>query len=119
MPTPTKGRRLGGSAAHQQHMLANLATVNRTATPPVYSHYNVAPVIDVYGGVSGRDLGGVLHDIRPLIAEAEKALIMVTLQHTKNNKTRAAEILGISLKTLFNKLKEYGQEDKDKGASAP
>src|SRR6266567_1393838 len=26
MPTPTKGARLGGSAAHQQHMLANLAT---------------------------------------------------------------------------------------------
>jgi large subunit ribosomal protein L17 len=26
MPTPTKGRRLGGSASHQQHMLANLAT---------------------------------------------------------------------------------------------
>src|SRR5215469_9015422 len=26
MPTPTKGRRLGGSAAHQQHLLANLAT---------------------------------------------------------------------------------------------
>jgi len=52
------------------------------------------------------------------VAEAEKALIMVTLQHTKNNKTRAAEILGISLKTLFNKLKEYGQEQQDKGASA-
>jgi DNA-binding NtrC family response regulator len=42
------------------------------------------------------------------VAEAEKALIQVTLRHTKNNKTRAAEILGISLKTLFNKLKEYG-----------
>ena len=26
MPTPTKGARLGGSAAHQKHMLANLAT---------------------------------------------------------------------------------------------
>ncbi|HEY5355873.1 MAG TPA: 50S ribosomal protein L17 [Streptosporangiaceae bacterium] len=26
MPTPTKGRRLGGSAAHQRHLLANLAT---------------------------------------------------------------------------------------------
>lgn len=26
MPTPTKGRRMGGSAAHQQHLLANLAT---------------------------------------------------------------------------------------------
>jgi DNA-binding NtrC family response regulator len=42
------------------------------------------------------------------VAQAEKALILLTLQHTKNNKTRAAEILGISLKTLFNKLKEYG-----------
>ena len=26
MPTPTKGSRLGGSAAHQRHILANLAT---------------------------------------------------------------------------------------------
>ncbi|MGI8746541.1 MAG: sigma-54-dependent transcriptional regulator [Bryobacteraceae bacterium] len=42
------------------------------------------------------------------VSDAEKALIQITLQHTKNNKTRAAEILGISLKTLFNKLKEYG-----------
>ena len=45
------------------------------------------------------------------VNEAEKALIQLTLQHTKNNKTRAAEILGISLKTLFNKLKEYGAAD--------
>ncbi len=44
------------------------------------------------------------------VSEAEKALIQLTLQHTKNNKTRAADILGISLKTLFNKLKEYGAE---------
>ena len=42
------------------------------------------------------------------VSQAEKSLIQITLQHTKNNKTRAAEILGISLKTLFNKLKEYG-----------
>ena len=39
---------------------------------------------------------------------AEKVLILRTLEHTRNNKTRAAEILGISLKTLHNKLKEYG-----------
>jgi DNA-binding NtrC family response regulator len=44
------------------------------------------------------------------VAQGEKALIQLTLQHTKNNKTRAADILGISLKTLFNKLKEYGSE---------
>ena len=34
--------------------------------PTVVSHYNVLPVIDVFGGVSGRDLGGVLRDIEPL-----------------------------------------------------
>ena len=43
------------------------------------------------------------------VKEAEKALIMMTTQHA--NKTRAAEILGLSLKTLFNKLKEYGASD--------
>src|SRR6202790_3264289 len=43
------------------------------------------------------------------VGEAEKLLILKTLQATSNNKTRAAEILGISLKTLHNKLKEYGR----------
>ena len=38
------------------------------------------------------------------VAEAERRLIMMTLEHTRDNKTRAAEILGISLKTLHNKL---------------
>ena len=42
------------------------------------------------------------------VEEAEKQLILRTLASTSNNKTRAAEILGISLKTLHNKLKEYG-----------
>ena len=47
------------------------------------------------------------------ISEAEKVLIQRTLLHTKNNKTRAAEILGISLKTLHNKLKEYGAAESE------
>jgi len=42
------------------------------------------------------------------VGEAERLLILKTLEATSNNKTRAAEILGISLKTLHNKLKEYG-----------
>jgi DNA-binding NtrC family response regulator len=42
------------------------------------------------------------------VSEVEKALILRTIEHTRNNKTRAAEILGISLKTLHNKLNEYG-----------
>ncbi len=38
------------------------------------------------------------------VEEAERRLILMTLAHTGDNKTRAAEILGISLKTLHNKL---------------
>jgi DNA-binding NtrC family response regulator len=38
------------------------------------------------------------------VEEAERRLILMTLEHTRQNKTRAAEILGISLKTLHNKL---------------
>ncbi len=38
------------------------------------------------------------------VEEAENRLILLTLEHTRDNKTRAAEILGISLKTLHNKL---------------
>ncbi|PYR18937.1 MAG: transcriptional regulator [Acidobacteria bacterium] len=38
------------------------------------------------------------------VEEAERRLIVMTLAHTRDNKTRAAEILGISLKTLHNKL---------------
>jgi DNA-binding NtrC family response regulator len=58
-----------------------------------------------------REIDAVRLPVGTTVSEAEKALIQVTLQHTKNNKTRAAEILGISLKTLFNKLKEYGAAD--------
>jgi transcriptional regulator with PAS, ATPase and Fis domain len=53
----------------------------------------------------------VQFSIGTTVEEAEKGLILRTLEHTKNNKTRAAEILGISLKTLHNKLKEYGSKE--------
>jgi DNA-binding NtrC family response regulator len=41
------------------------------------------------------------------VDEMERLLILRTLESTGQNKTRAAEVLGVSLKTLHNKLKEY------------
>ena len=51
------------------------------------------------------------------VDEAERELIIQTLAATNQNKTRAAELLGVSLKTLHNKLKEY--EAGRKNASQP
>jgi DNA-binding NtrC family response regulator len=64
-----------------------------------------------------QDVDAVRLPVGTTVGEAEKALIFLTLQHTKNNKTRAAEILGISLKTLFNKLKEYGESGEQASTS--
>ena len=50
------------------------------------------------------------------VDEAERQLILRTLESTGQNKTRAAEILGVSLKTLHNKLKEYSQAREDQPA---
>jgi len=62
------------SGTEAGQLLTNLASIRRTNSSPIYSHYNVMPVIDVFGGVSQRDLAGVLNDLKPLIAEAEKTL---------------------------------------------
>jgi DNA-binding NtrC family response regulator len=53
------------------------------------------------------DSGTVPVRVGTTIEEAERILIVQTLEATGQNKTRAAEILGLSLKTLYNKLKEY------------
>ena len=54
------------------------------------------------------DLSAVKFPIGTTVDAMERELILQTLGATGNNKTRAAELLGISLKTLHNKLKEYG-----------
>ena len=44
------------------------------------------------------------------VAEVERDLIIETLHHCLGNRTHAANILGISIRTLRNKLKQYTQE---------
>jgi two-component system response regulator FlrC len=47
------------------------------------------------------------------LSEVEKRLIIQTLELTAQNRTRAAQLLGISIRTLRNKLNEYKNEFKD------
>ena len=73
--------------------------------PPGFGH---APL-----RTAATDPDAVRLGVGTTVGEAEKMLILKTLEATSNNKTKAAEILGISLKTLHNKLKEYGNSAPD------
>ena len=55
-------------------LLSNLSSVQRTQAAPLLSHYNILPVIDVYAGVAGRDLGSVLSELQPVLDSFTKEL---------------------------------------------
>jgi len=66
---------------------------------------------DEFGKSQGKgpsDLSSIKFPVGTTVDAMERELILQTLNATGNNKTRAADLLGISLKTLHNKLKEYG-----------
>jgi CzcA family heavy metal efflux pump len=65
---------ISGAGAASPQVLANLATVTPETSPAEVSHYNVAPSIDVYATVDGRDLGGVADDTAELLKPFQKQL---------------------------------------------
>ena len=64
----------GTNASAAPSLMASLVSLKRDSGMAVVSHYNIAPVIDIYGSVSGRDLGGVSRDINKLIDAARNRL---------------------------------------------
>jgi len=60
----------GVPGAAQSQILGSLGTLDRGSQEAVISHYNVQPVIDVFGSVQGRDLGGVAREISGLVDQA-------------------------------------------------
>ncbi len=82
--------------------------ISRAHLPVDFGHAAVAPA----------GLSGLRFPVGTTVGQAEKELIHQTLAATSNNKTRAAELLGISLKTLHNKLKEYEAENPKSNAAS-
>ena len=52
-------------------------------------------------------MGDVMGLVGRTVADVERELILETLKHCLGNRTRAASVLGISIRTLRNKLNEY------------
>jgi multidrug efflux pump subunit AcrB len=64
----------GTNPAAPPSLMASLVSTERGAGMAVVSHYNVAPVIDIFGAVDGRDLGGVSTDMNKIIDSARSQL---------------------------------------------
>jgi multidrug efflux pump subunit AcrB len=60
----------GAPGAARSQILGSLGTLDRGSQEAVVSHYNVQPVIDIFGSVQGRDLGGVAREITGLVDQA-------------------------------------------------
>jgi len=64
----------GPSPSAPPSLLASFASTQRGTGMAVVSHYNIQPVIDIFGAVQGRDLGGVSKDITRIIDQTRKNL---------------------------------------------
>ena len=56
----------------------------------------------------GGESGGL--EVGKTVSQMERELVLKTLEHCGDNRTRVAEMLGISVRTMHNKLNEYGQK---------
>src|SRR6266403_2274685 len=63
-----------GTGTAPPSILASLASFSRNSELSVVSHYNVSPVIDIFGSVQGRDLGAVSKDIFSILSTSQKEL---------------------------------------------
>jgi CzcA family heavy metal efflux pump len=63
-----------GPSGARAGILASLASIRRDAGLAVVSHYDIQPLIDIYGSVQGRDLGGVARDLNKIVEASRKEL---------------------------------------------
>jgi DNA-binding NtrC family response regulator len=61
------------------------------------------------------DRSYVAHLVGHSLAHIERELILQTLRHSQGNRTRSADLLGISIRSLRNKIRDY----RDQGESVP
>jgi two-component system response regulator AtoC len=80
-----------------------------------------AACLPLEAGKSARDTGGPFLQVRvgSTVAEVERRLMLATLEQCGGTKEKAAQMLGISLKTLYNRLREYESQRESAPGNAP
>jgi len=97
-----------GNVRELRNIMTRVATLLPPDTKRIFPYHMLPHLQDIRHGdgrfVSGNRESGVFIPIGTHLAQAESQLIKEALQHTKGNRTRAAELLGISVRTLRRKL---------------
>jgi multidrug efflux pump subunit AcrB len=97
---------LGGTGAPQ--ILANVAEISRSTTSPVVDHYDIRPVINIYGNVDGKDLGYVSNQVQKLVDAAKKDLPKGSLIIIRGQtKTMQSSFSGLYLGLIFSIVLVY------------
>ncbi|MBX9942207.1 MAG: efflux RND transporter permease subunit [Candidatus Obscuribacterales bacterium] len=110
MTPPTKMRKIddilsmpltsSSSPEGRNQLLSNLASVGRSVTPAVVSHYKIQNVYNIFVNVQDRDLNGVASDIKKAIAPIEKNLPRGTFINIRGQ----AESMNAAFRALFGGL---------------
>jgi len=80
-----------------------------------------AACVPLEAGKAEKDTGGPFLQVRvgSTVAEVERRLMLATLEQCGGTKEKAAQMLGISLKTLYNRLREYESQRESSGSDVP
>lgn len=93
-----------GNVRQLENLMERAVLYSSNESVLTLKHFNFEN--DENSGVKNSDL-----KLPPMtIAEMEKQLIYTTLKHTGDNRTKAADILGVSVRTLRNKLHQYSED---------
>ena len=69
---------ISGAAGTAAQTLGGIATVKRSNTVPIISHFSIQPSIDIYASTHGRDLGAVAGDIQGAIDALASTCLLYT-----------------------------------------
>lgn len=96
------------NAIHRAVLLASGETIGPEAI--LLSDSPLAPSASAASNTQGAGANDGANMVGKTVSEVERELIIKTLSHCLGNRTHAANILGISIRTLRNKLKQYNED---------
>jgi multidrug efflux pump subunit AcrB len=99
---------ISGPNTRTPQVLANLATVTPETSPAVVNHYNVAPAVDVFASVDGRDLGGVATDTKEIMKPFQDHLPRGTQMHLRGQvETMQSSYVGLLIGLVMSIVLVY------------